>query len=151
MVIHDNSDLLLPTAKICKWMNWSIPANIFFGLFVSSWIISRIIIFTWKLVIPIFTYGYSAFQCHFSKYVMFTILILILLSLHCYWVTFIIKAVAKICRGGEAGDARSDDEQDEEEIIISPEEFSSDEESIPNKSEINKENINTTNNNDKTE
>ena len=72
-------------------------------------------------------YAPTAYSCHYGKFVGFSSLLLLLLTLHFYWTyTIIGVAVQWLCCGNSLEDARSDDE-DQEEIIILPEEFSSDE------------------------
>merc|ERR1712012_176610 len=124
MVAHDNSDIFLPLAKVGKWCRCNAIKNLGFVLFVLSWIISRIGIFSWKVIVPMFQYAPTAYSCHYGKFVAFATGLLILLSLHIFWMYNIFSiAFQWICLGQSVEDNRSDDE-DAEEIIILPEEFS---------------------------
>ena len=72
-------------------------------------------------------YAPTAYSCHYGKFIGFASLLLLLLILHLYWTYAIIGvAVQWICCGNSLEDSRSDDEANEE-IVILPEEFSSDE------------------------
>jgi len=127
MVAHDNSDIFLPIAKCSRWLQWNTLKNVAFATFVCSWILSRICMFSWKVIIPVFMYAPTAYSCHYGKFVGFASLLLLLLILHLYWTYAIIGvAVQWICCGNSLEDSRSDDEANEE-IVILPEEFSSDE------------------------
>eukprot|EP01083_Nonionella_stella_P201584 737363_1 len=131
MVVHDNADIFLPLAKLGRWLKWTYMKNISFVLFVTCWIGSRIILFSWKIIIPVFLYAPSAYSCHYDKFVFFAVLLVILLCLHFYWAYAILSvAFSWICGKQSVEDVRSDTEIDQEEIIIRPEEFSSDEDKI---------------------
>merc|ERR1712228_47878 len=100
----------------------------FFVIFVICWFGSRVILFSWKVIVPVFVYAPSAYSCHFGKFMGFASGLVILLCLHIYWSTTILKvAMVWICLGSSIEDSRSDDE-DEQEIIILPEEFSDNDE-----------------------
>eukprot|EP01083_Nonionella_stella_P068147 180737_1 len=129
MVVHDNADAFLPVAKIGRWLKISVIKNVGFVLFVMCWIVSRIGLFTWVSIIPLFKYAPIVYSCHHSKVVWFIGLELVLLTLHLYWAKSILSvAVQWLCCGTSVEDTRSDTEEDSAEIIIEPEEFSSSEE-----------------------
>ena len=123
MVCHDNADIFLPFSKLGRWARFDMVTNINFGLFVLSWIFSRIMLFGWKVIIPVYIYARVAYSCHYWKWVFFTALLTILLSLHIYWFRLIGKvAIDALCFNKEVEDTRSTDEEDNE-IIIDPQEF----------------------------
>ena len=126
MVVHDNADIFLPGAKCGRWLKWNLMKNVSFVLFVSSWVISRIGLFSWKVIIPVFMYAPTAYSCHYSKFVWFASLLLVLLFLHFYWAYLILGvAIQWVFCGTKVEDTRSDSDVDnKEEIIIAPEEFS---------------------------
>merc|ERR1719203_1387449 len=124
MVAHDNSDIFLPLAKLGRWARCNMIKNVGFVLFICSWIISRIGLFTWKVIIPVFRYAPTAYSCHYGKFLCFACGLLVLLCLHIFWMyTIFSVAFQWICFGVSVEDTRSD-EEDGEEFIILPEEFS---------------------------
>merc|ERR1719295_534913 len=134
MVAHDNSDIFLPIAKCSRWLQWNTLKNVAFATFVCSWILSRICMFSWKVIIPVFMYAPTAYSCHYGKFVGFASLLLLLLILHLYWTYTILGVFLQwLCCGDSVEDSRSD-EDDTEEYIILPEEFSSDDSETANES-----------------
>ena len=64
MVCHDNADFFLAAAKITRYHNWLLAADINFGLFFISWIGCRMILYTIKVVWPITFYRGVTHSCN---------------------------------------------------------------------------------------
>lgn len=109
---HDNADAMLMLAKVCDFEQWNTVKEIIFALFAICWMCSRVGLFSWKVIYPLFTPAFIPYGCH-PYYWLFIPLLLSLLALHFYWSWMIIKMVIKRCKGGELVDERSDDEEDE--------------------------------------
>ena len=110
MVCHDNADALLSFAKVFGFEKFEKPKNVFFVFFLLSWIICRIGLFSTKVIIPLILYAAPMYTCH-SAYYVFVVALLILLTLHLYWLSMIVNvAVAKL-NGGKLTDTRSDGEK----------------------------------------
>jgi len=67
----------------------SLLTNIFFVLFSLCWILSRIGLYSWKVVYPVLFQAYPTYTCN-VYYVYFSILLCVLLMLHFYWLRLIL-------------------------------------------------------------
>ena len=124
MVVHDNSDVFLPAAKVSRWFKWNpLLENGLFIIFVLSWIVSRICLFAWKVIIPVFIYVPSAYSCHFDKVIWFVSGLLILFSLHLYWGQMILRIAIAGIMYSKLEDIRSSEDETIEEVIVHPEVF----------------------------
>lgn len=50
MLVHDVSDVLLESAKLCKYSAFEAGASVLFGFFVLSWFILRLVIFPFWII-----------------------------------------------------------------------------------------------------
>ena len=116
MVCHDAADSLLETAKLFKYVSqarpWATPiTDNLFVAFAVVFFISRLIIFPFVVFKSSVTDGY--------KYVgpsgalnVFNGFLLVLVGLHIFWMSLIIRMAVKMAVSGTAGkDERSDDEE----------------------------------------
>eukprot|EP00484_Ammonia_sp_Unknown_P028315 CAMPEP_0197027570 /NCGR_PEP_ID=MMETSP1384-20130603/7446_1 /TAXON_ID=29189 /ORGANISM="Ammonia sp." /LENGTH=386 /DNA_ID=CAMNT_0042456431 /DNA_START=60 /DNA_END=1220 /DNA_ORIENTATION=+ len=116
MFCHDNSDVLLAASKLCVYNKWKWPAKILFASFVLSWIVSRICVYSWKVIYSLIFQGAGLYDCHWA-YPPFVAGLCILLLLHFYWLRMILAMACKsLCGRSEVADTRSDsdDEADQE-------------------------------------
>lgn len=111
MVCHDNADVFLPLAKCCRWLKLDMATNVAYVLFTLLWVASRIVLFSWKVLIPLVMYGYPAFCCHLTHYFAFVFGLFCLLFLHLYWTKFIAPVFFKylFVKGHHVQDVRSSD------------------------------------------
>jgi len=109
MVLHDNIDVILPLAKICRYLGWNTLKDVLFVLFVASWIVCRNFLFS--------------YMCIYRTYMDYTDLIrrddpraaigwgimCFLEVLHIYWLYFIWVVMWEIIQKGRKGidDTRS--------------------------------------------
>ena len=107
MFCHDNADVLLSLAKVFKYNEWTILTNLVYFMFVSSWIIFRICLFSWKILYSIAIEAVDVYDCHWA-HPMFFGLLSTLLFLHFYWLEMILSVAFKwCCWGKEIKDTRS--------------------------------------------
>jgi len=90
MVCHDNADIFLPAAKIARYEKNVFFTNILFALFLLCWIMSRIGLFSWKVVYPVLFEAYPTYTCN-TYYGFFAALLCVLLLLHFYWLRMILR------------------------------------------------------------
>jgi len=110
LVTHDVNDVLMETAKICKYVGFETAANVFFGVFTVVWLIVRLIYFPFALIYstlieaPLIIGTLSSnleLRKHIAEghlapfYVFFNLLLIGLVVLHVYWFTLILKMVLK--------------------------------------------------------
>ena len=116
MLVHDNTDAMLSLAKMVKYTSTiKLLQDIFFAIFAISWIVSRDIIFAYKIVFPTYLYSYPMYRgCYHYWYWYwgFEGGLFGLWCLHLYWTVFLFKAIYRILvKGSQAHDPRSDHEK----------------------------------------
>ncbi|KAL3480040.1 TLC domain-containing protein [Aspergillus californicus] len=153
--LMDAVDLLLPIAKILKYLKYELSCNIAFGVFMVVWLISRHIFYPllcWSIFkdVPaamsygcysgttgemISTNGYPDQLTHlFYPFLdldgpicmnrrikwIFLSSLLSLQVLSIIWFSMVIRVAVGVLRTGNAEDTRSDDEDEEEEVVRVP-------------------------------
>ncbi|CAN6611046.1 ceramide synthase Lac1p [Trichomonascus vanleenenianus] len=125
LVLMDNVDTLLATAKMLKYLGFNRACDAMFGIFLISWIICRHIFYnyiTWSVykdaadLIPLencYTPEGGRTRCFsLTVYRWFIALLVVLQVITIIWLYMILRVVATILKGGSAEDSRSDDEDD---------------------------------------
>ncbi|KAK0531288.1 Sphingosine N-acyltransferase lag1 [Tilletia horrida] len=121
MLLLDPCDILLSAAKMLRYAGFQTVCDIFFGLFLVTWLMFRHILFNVVLhsaIVDVLmnpkadpkTGGYSTPVVTWTLIVMLAILQCILLI----WFVMIVKVAYRVITGSGAADTRSDDEDDEE-------------------------------------
>ncbi|KAG1327496.1 ASC1-like protein 1 [Cocos nucifera] len=122
LAIHDASDVFLEMGKMAKYGSCELLANVSFPLFVASWIILRLIYFTfWILrstsheVLLTLDKEKHKFEGPIYYYI-FNTLLFSLLVLNIYWWVLMFRMLVKQIqsRGHVGDDVRSDSEGEEE-------------------------------------
>ncbi|XP_005094083.1 ceramide synthase 2 [Aplysia californica] len=108
VVVHDVADPWLNIAKMAKYAKYQTTCEIFFGIFILIWIISRIFVY------PLWVLNASAVEIHdyvttFPAYWFFNGLLFVLQMLHILW-TYLILSIAfqKFTLGTIEKDIRSE-------------------------------------------
>jgi len=115
MFCHDATDFFLAAAKICGYHHYTFFKELFFVLFVLHWIFIRMGLFAWKIVLTSTFDTVPSHSCHWAWY-FFIPGLWVLLSLHCYWLTFILNIIyRKVCLRKSIVDTRSDSDTYDEE------------------------------------
>jgi len=124
MVLMDWCDVLLPAAKMTRYLSLLKLCDFLFGLFMLSWLITRQILFL-LVIISAYTapalvpFKWDAAAGHYLTpgiYYAFVSFLGALQLLLCIWFVMICRVAARVLSGNNANDVRSDDEIDETEV-----------------------------------
>uniref|UniRef100_A0A8C2FHQ4 Ceramide synthase 3b n=1 Tax=Cyprinus carpio TaxID=7962 RepID=A0A8C2FHQ4_CYPCA len=113
MLVHDTSDVLLESAKMFNYAGWETTCNSIFVVFALVFMVTRLIIFPFWLIHCTWVYPLDQFEPFFGYY-FFNVMLVVLLLLHMFWASLILRMVKKFLFGKLKGDERSDEEEDEE-------------------------------------
>ncbi|CAL1526690.1 unnamed protein product [Lymnaea stagnalis] len=112
LIVHDFADPWLNIAKMAKYTKHQTTCEIFFAMFILTWIISRIFIY------PLWVLNASAVEIHdyvttFPAYWFFNGLLFVLQLLHIMW-TYLILSIAfqKLTLGSIEKDIRSESDSE---------------------------------------
>ncbi|GFN80442.1 ceramide synthase 6 [Plakobranchus ocellatus] len=112
IVVHDLADPWLSIAKMAKYTKHQTTCEIFFAMFILTWITSRIFIY------PLWVLNASAIEIHdyvttFPAYWFFNGLLIVLQLLHIMW-TYLILSIAfqKLTLGTIEKDIRSESDSE---------------------------------------
>ncbi|XP_063055317.1 ceramide synthase 2 [Engraulis encrasicolus] len=120
MLIHDSSDYLLESAKMFNYAGWRNSCNYIFILFAAVFIITRLIIFPFRILWVTIVFPVTLYPPFFGYY-FFNALMITLQCLHIFWAVLIIRMAVRFLTVNEkVEDERSDkdetdDSEDEEE------------------------------------
>ncbi|GAA6075994.1 ceramide synthase 2 isoform X1, partial [Tachysurus ichikawai] len=113
MLVHDAADVFLESGKVFNYAGWLRTCNTIFILFMVVFMVTRLIIFPFWLIHCSWFYPLEQFQPFFGYY-FFNAVLVILLLLHVFWASLILRMVIKLMSGEMKGDERSDEEEEEE-------------------------------------
>ncbi|KAF7699420.1 hypothetical protein HF521_004162 [Silurus meridionalis] len=111
MLVHDAADVLLELGKVFNYAGWKFTCNILFILFTVTFMITRLVIFPFWLIHCTWVYSLEEYQPFFGYYFFNTILVVLLL-LHVFWASLILRMAIKLVLGEMKGDERSDEEEE---------------------------------------
>ncbi|KAE8224664.1 hypothetical protein CF319_g2462 [Tilletia indica] len=121
MMLLDPCDVLLSAAKMLRYVGFQTLCDIFFGLFLLSWLVLRHVLYNCVLYSVMFDNDlYSDVgtrKSGLSKATITHILIAMLAVLQCIllmWFVMIVKVAYRVVTGSGAADTRSDDEDEDE-------------------------------------
>ncbi|KAK3571983.1 hypothetical protein QTP86_021345 [Hemibagrus guttatus] len=116
MFLHDSSDYLLESAKMFNYAGWRKACNYIFIVFAMFFIVTRLIIFPFRILYCTWVYPLTIYPPFFGYY-FFNGLLLVLQSLHIFWAALIIRMALRFLPRNEiVEDERSDrDETDDSE------------------------------------
>ncbi|CAG5126840.1 unnamed protein product, partial [Candidula unifasciata] len=112
LVVHDVADPWLNIAKMLKYAKYQMLCEIFFGILIFTWIVSRLVVY------PLWVLNASAVEIHdyvttFPAYWFFNGLLFVLQLLHIMWTYFILHIVFEKLRTGTIEkDARSESDSE---------------------------------------
>eukprot|EP00475_Leptophrys_vorax_P014518 TRINITY_DN20831_c0_g1_i1.p1 TRINITY_DN20831_c0_g1~~TRINITY_DN20831_c0_g1_i1.p1 ORF type:complete len:320 (+),score=25.66 TRINITY_DN20831_c0_g1_i1:188-1147(+) len=120
VAIHDASDVLLEFAKMSKYSNFEVCANVFFLLFAASWVVLRL---WWYPRNVLYSGGVEVIPLLDKEnypllgprlYYFFNFSTILLFVLHSYWWILITRVIYKQFDAGRLeGDVRSDESEEE--------------------------------------
>jgi len=127
LVLMDFSDIFLSFAKVLNYLKFRFICDVFFGLFVLSWIPTRHVGFmfvVWSIYVHPLMYNECtrwdpANGFYFTEPVryLFIYLLCALQVLMVIWFTMILKVMYRIIKGNNAADVRSSDEESDNESV----------------------------------
>lgn len=101
------------SAKMFNYAGWETTCNSIFVVFALVFMVTRLIIFPFWLIHCTWVYPLDQFEPFFGYY-FFNVMLVVLLLLHMFWASLILRMVKKFLFGKLKGDERSDEEEDEE-------------------------------------
>eukprot|EP00879_Flechtneria_rotunda_P008442 GHRR01008843.1.p1 GENE.GHRR01008843.1~~GHRR01008843.1.p1 ORF type:complete len:313 (+),score=32.93 GHRR01008843.1:184-1122(+) len=118
MLLHDISDIFLEAAKLARYAKRDNLARNLFIVFALSWVILRVIIYPYIIVLRILVdpVVYIAIPYNINPqphYAAFGTMFTLLYFLHLYWTYLIIKIIWKQLRTGKTDDIREEDSDDD--------------------------------------
>jgi len=116
MLLHDSSDYLLESAKMFNYAGWRNSCNYIFILFAAVFIITRLIIFPFRILWCTIVFPVTIYPPFFGYYFLNGLMI-VLQCLHIFWAVLIIRMAVRFLSSNEkVEDERSDkDETDDSE------------------------------------
>ncbi|TMS10423.1 Ceramide synthase 2 [Larimichthys crocea] len=116
MLVHDSSDYFLESAKMFNYAGWRNACNYIFIMFAAIFIVTRLIIFPFRIIYCTWVYPVTIYEPFFGYY-FFNGLLMVLQCLHIFWAVLIIRIAVRFLTNNEkVDDERSDkDETDESE------------------------------------
>ncbi|KAL1916351.1 uncharacterized protein VTP21DRAFT_5968 [Calcarisporiella thermophila] len=128
LCVMDFADILLPLAKILKYLKLQAICDFFFAMFVIAWVVTRHIFFPMiiyntavdsvKYIEPLWMPSEGRFFTQNTVYFFLTLFAILQLLL-LFWFFLICRVVYSVVRGNAAHDNRSDSEGEEEEEATS--------------------------------
>ncbi|KAL9938149.1 hypothetical protein V8E36_002772 [Tilletia maclaganii] len=119
MLLLDPCDILLSAAKMLRYVGFQTVCDIFFGLFLLSWLLFRHILFgavIWSAILDVPRHPNPDIKAgDYSMLFVTNSLIGLLVMLQCLlliWFGMIVKVAYRVVTGSGAADTRSDDEDD---------------------------------------
>uniref|UniRef100_A0A3Q3X755 Uncharacterized protein n=1 Tax=Mola mola TaxID=94237 RepID=A0A3Q3X755_MOLML len=114
MLVHDSSDYLLESAKMFNYAGWRNACNYIFIVFAAVFIVTRLVIFPFRIIYCTWVYPVTIYQPFFGYY-FFNGLLMILQCLHVFWAVLIIRIAVRFLTNNEkVDDERSDKEETDE-------------------------------------
>ncbi|KAL0167652.1 hypothetical protein M9458_035874 [Cirrhinus mrigala] len=96
-----------------NYAGWETTCNSIFVVFALVFMLTRLIIFPFWLIHCTWVYPLDLFEPFFGYY-FFNVMLVVLLLLHVFWASLILRMVKKFIFGKMKGDERSDEDEDEE-------------------------------------
>ncbi|XP_026084633.1 ceramide synthase 2-like isoform X2 [Carassius auratus] len=114
MFMHDSADYLLESAKMFNYARWKNACNYIFILFAAIFIVTRLIIFPFRIMYCTWVYPVTLYPPFFGYY-FFNGLLMVLLCLHVFWAALIIRLAFRfLSNNSSVEDERSDREETDE-------------------------------------
>lgn len=114
LLVHDTADIPLNATKCAKYAGRPKLCDALLACFIPSWVISRIIIYPFRIVYSSM-FEVTAYIEPFTAYYMFIGLLIALQILHIMWTYMIAKIAVLTIKNAKFEDVRSDTEDSAEE------------------------------------
>lgn len=112
MLLHDANDVLMEAAKLSKYTNREDLATGFFASFTVAWLLLRLVCYPLLVIRSTMFEFPKVIDASKATYYVFNALLCMLLVLHVYWFSLILRVVWIQLTTGTSHDVREDDEDD---------------------------------------
>lgn len=113
MLLHDANDVLMEAAKLAKYSKREDLSVGLFATFTVAWLLLRLVCFPAMVIRSTLWELPALLNVPAGSYYMFNGLLLMLLVLHCYWFSLILRIVWLTLTTGQANDVREDGDEDD--------------------------------------
>lgn len=115
LLVHDAADSWLAMAKIFIYTKNKLATDVFFGIFLIIWVITRIVIYPYCLLYctTVEPYLCGLIDVTFGAHQFFNFFLYLLQVLHLIWTYLIFRIVYRKIAKGNVEDVRSDSEEDD--------------------------------------
>ena len=114
MMCTDPTDIIVPVGKLCEYTGFKAGQTLCTWLFVLLWIPLRIGLYGYKVLWSISVGDYAAQVRPYFWSMLICAGLLVIYVLQLYWTRILLMVVyAKVVKGQEMADVRSDDDDDE--------------------------------------
>lgn len=110
MLLHDANDVLMEAAKLSKYTNREDLATGFFASFTVAWLLLRLVCYPLLVIRSTMFEFPKVIDASKATYYVFNALLCMLLVLHVYWFSLILRVVWIQLTTGTSHDVREDDE-----------------------------------------
>ncbi|XP_078800991.1 ceramide synthase 2-like isoform X9 [Oryzias latipes] len=111
MLVHDASDVLLESAKMFNYAGWEKTSKALFVAFAVIFMVTRLVIFPFWIIHCTWVYPLHHYPAFFGYY-FFNAMLVVLLCLHLFWSSLILRMIRKFMFGTLTRDERSDNEEE---------------------------------------
>jgi hypothetical protein len=98
VIVHDIADVIFEAAKQLIYRKREFEANIAFGLWVLSWIVTRLVYFPLYIIHGVVWVSISKLG-YYPMYGLLSTFLLVLLVLHAFWTIMIFKMIYRMLTG----------------------------------------------------
>lgn len=142
LVVHDAADTWLALTKMSIYAKNKTATDVFFGIFLLIWILSRLVYYPFVVLYSSTVEPYTAdlMDHTFGAHWFFNFFLYLLLVLHCIWTYLIFRIVYRKMVKGNVEDVRSDSEESGQESDVEGED--EDDKCIRNGEKRQKTNVN---------
>lgn len=112
LVSHDIADVIMEGAKTLRYLGYTNACNVLFITFTFTWLVTRLGFFPFYIIRSTFIETVSLFTDYYAVHIFFNFFLFVLLALHVFWFTLILKVAMKSLQsGGVEKDVRSETDE----------------------------------------
>jgi len=113
LVLHDVNDIFLELGKLFIYHNSTTIANVIFGMFIASWLTTRICLFSYKVLYStlIEAYPVAVATNNIPYWIAINVLLYFLQGLNFMWFGMMLKVLKRVICGEKIKDSREEGEE----------------------------------------